>query len=382
VASIIIGSATGQAGSTVTIAVTLESDVPVAGTQNDIAFDADAPIAADGDDPRCTVNPAIGKDDSSFAFLPAGCTPGVDCTSVRALILSFAELDPIPTGSTLYSCEVEIAEDATGSYPLTCSAPGAGAPDGTRLGADCTDGTITVAEPGTATIIIEDVVGARGDFVPFEVSLQTGVEVAQVENDIAFEPEAAVAADDEGEPLCEVNPEINKGATSFAFLPSGCTVGSTCTGIRALVLSRDTVDPIPNGATLYTCTIAISEDAADGAYPLTCSNASAENPEGVDVPTNCVNGSVDVGVQPTATITPTPTGSRAPSPTNTPGSPTVTGTITPTPPPPPTSTATGAPTRRPSDDDGCQIAAAPHGNAAWLLIVPAALLLARRRRWR
>jgi hypothetical protein len=194
----------------VTIEVTLESDVAVAGTQNDIAFDADARIAADGDEPRCTVNPEIEKDDSTFAFLPAGCTPGVDCTSVRALILSFANLDPIPSGSALYSCEVEIAEDATGSYPLACSAPGAGAPDGTRLGADCTDGTITVGEPGSATIIVDDVVGARGDFVPVEVSLQTAVEVSRLQNDIAFEPQATVAADGNGRPQCEVNPEINK----------------------------------------------------------------------------------------------------------------------------------------------------------------------------
>lgn len=382
VASIIVGSATGQPGSTVTFNVTLETDAEVAGTQNDIAFDPKARIAADGGEPDCTVNPAIDKGDSTFAFLPDGCTPGVDCTSVRVLILSFGNLTPIPDGSVLYSCEVEIAGDATDSYPLTCSAPGAGDPDGVRLGADCTDGTITVAEPGTATIIVEDVTGAPGDFVPVEVSLQTAVEVAETQNDITFQPQAAIAATNTGRPMCTVNPEINKDATAFAFLPVGCTVGSTCTGVRAAVISTAGRDPIPNGATLYTCTVAIAENAADGTYLLTCSNPSAEAPDGADVTANCVNGEVVVGVQPTATNTPVRTNTGAATPTHTPtggGSPTATNTAS-TPPPPPTSTATRSGTPS-AEDDGCQIAQGRTG-PGWVLLLPAALLLALRRRRR
>src|SRR5262249_39110214 len=106
VASIIVGSATGQPGTGVLFNVTLDTEANVAGTQNDVAFQPQARIRSkDGGEPDCAVNPAIDKGDSTFAFLPDGCTPGVDCTSVRALILSFGNLNPIPSGSILYSCE-------------------------------------------------------------------------------------------------------------------------------------------------------------------------------------------------------------------------------------------------------------------------------------
>jgi len=395
-ATIIIGSATGEAGSTVTISVTLEASVPVAGTQNDISFDPKAPIAATGSGkPDCTVNPDIDKGGTSFAFQPAGCTPGTDCTAVRALVLALDNVCPICGSSTtdcpgvapcpvvLYTCQVAIAADATGSIPLPCSHAGAGDPDGNPVGTDCNNGTITVAQPSVATIVIGSAAGAQGDFVPVDVSLQTGVEVAGTQNDINFMPQAAIAAGSNGKPMCSVNPDIDKGGTSFAFQPPGCTVGTSCTAVRALVLALDNVNPIPNGAVLYTCTIAIAEDAADGSYPLTCSNAGASDPDGGALATNCVDGAVDVGVQPTATNTATPS--------NTPVS--VTPTATPGTPPPPTSTVTppggtNTPVRTPtrgirfSDDDNCQIVAPAASRPAWILLVPAALLLGLRRRRR
>jgi hypothetical protein len=77
----------------------------VAGTQNDINFPREAQIAAtDNDTPDCAVNPDIGKEATGFVFLPHGCTPGVDCTGVRALVLSTSNVDPIPDGSVLYTC--------------------------------------------------------------------------------------------------------------------------------------------------------------------------------------------------------------------------------------------------------------------------------------
>ena len=151
-ASIIVGSATGVPGGTVDVTVVLETDVEVAGTENDITFNAKAPIAAGEDGkPLCTVNPAIQKDDSTFAFQPANCTPGTDCTSVRALVLALDNLTPIPTNSVLYTCMVAIAADAAGTLPLTCSNPAAGNSDGDPVGTDCTNGSIVVSIPPTNT---------------------------------------------------------------------------------------------------------------------------------------------------------------------------------------------------------------------------------------
>ena len=408
-ATIAVGSATGEPGSTVPFDVTLQTTVEVAGTQNDIAFDLDARIAAnDEDEPDCTVNPAIMKLGTTFAFQPVDCTPGVDCLSVRAIVLALDNLLPIPSGSVLFTCQVEIASDATGSYPLTCSNSAAGDPDGNPVGAACTNGTITVEVDTDATVIIGDAQGEAGSMAPFDVSLQTAVEVAGTQNDITFPPEAPIGADNLGGPNCTVNPAINKPQTTFAFLPPGCTVGTDCTGVRALVLAFANVNPIPNGATLYTCQVAISATAADGEYPLTCSNAGGSDPDGGAVRTGCTDGDVIVGLPPpgTSTATSTQTDTPTPTPTGEGGTPTATATVgTPTPPTPTATATVGTPTPptptatppatntairtrtstpRPSsgDDDGCHVAGTAHRGAAWLLLLPVALLIGLRRRRR
>ena len=208
------------------------------------------------------------------------------------------------------------------------------------------------------------------------VSLETEVEVAGTQNDVTFPSGIGVVAKNNGKPECAVNEAIEKGGTSFAYQPSGCTPGDTCTGIRALVLALDNVDPIPSGSVLYTCEVSIDADVENGTYPLVCSNAGASDPDGVAVATDCDAGDVFVGLQPTPTSTPTET----PTPTLTPvGNPTATATATAS--GTPTASATPTRTRKPKDeDDGCQVVAPAEGGSAWLLLLPAAALLWRRRR--
>lgn len=141
-----VGGAIGMAGETVSVAVTLISGDDVAGVQNDIAFPPAVPIAARASErPDCTVNPAIGKDGASFGFQPPGCTPGVGCTGIRALILSLDSVEVIPAGSVLYTCRVDIAPDApTGPYTLGCTNAGASDPDGNPLATTCSAGGVLV----------------------------------------------------------------------------------------------------------------------------------------------------------------------------------------------------------------------------------------------
>jgi hypothetical protein len=464
-ATIIVGSTTGAPGSTVTISVSLETTVPVAGTQNDISFDPRAPIAANGSGkPDCSVNQDIDKGGTSFAFEPAGCTVGSTCTSVRALVLALDNICPIcgtpttecpgvlPCPVVIYTCRVAIASDATGTIPLPCSGAQGSSPDGHPVGADCTNGSITVAVPADATITIGTAIGAAGNFVPVDVSLDTDLVVAGTQNVITFPPQAAIAAGSNGKPMCSANPDIDKNGSSFAFQPPGCTVGTSCTSVKALILALDNVCPICGASTtecpgvlpcpvvMYTCTIAIAENAADGTYPLTCSNASASDPIGNPLTTDCIDGSVLVGVQPTPTSTATATTSAPPTATSTPGTPTpptptattvgsvtatatslltptgtaarsatatqtnatpptatgtptsgtppATSTVTatagtPTPPPPPTRTSTR--TKRPlrgGDSDSCQIVDGAASQPAWVLLAPLAALLRLRRRRR
>ena len=116
---------------------------------------------------------------------------------------------------------------------------------------------------------------------------------------------------------------------------------------------------------------------SNGTYPLPCSNPTAQNPQGGSLVAACVDGSVIVGVQPTPTDTPTNT----PTPTGQTGG---TPTITPTPQATNTSVVPPTPTRRLhfADSDSCQIIAAAESRPAWVLLLPAAVLLAARRRRR
>jgi hypothetical protein len=158
-ANVIVGDATGNAGSTVDVSVTVATEGEmVAGTQNDIGFMPGAAIAARANGrPDCTVNPAIDKGATTFAFQPPMC--GMEgqpvCTGVRALVLSFDNVTPIPTGSVLYTCQIDIvAGEALDVFPLTCSNQGASDPDGGALPADCTNGQVSVGGviPGESTL--------------------------------------------------------------------------------------------------------------------------------------------------------------------------------------------------------------------------------------
>ena len=198
VASIIVGSVVGEPGATVSFPVTLESDANIAGAQVDIAYAAAAAVVAKDGAPDCTVNPDIDKNDTSYAFQPSGCTPGEDCTGIRAIVLSLENLDTIPDGARLFSCNVALAADASDTYPLTCSKAGAGNDEGNKVGADCTSGTITVAVPSGATIVVGDVIGAAGQDATLTVSLETELEVAGTRNDVTFPAGVGVVADNGG----------------------------------------------------------------------------------------------------------------------------------------------------------------------------------------
>jgi hypothetical protein len=83
-------------------------------------------------------------------------------------VISFSNLDPIPDGSTMYSCDVFILPSAApGDYPLVCSNEGVSDPDGNALPVECTDGTVTVLTDGPpvapASLILQKVRLRSGD---------------------------------------------------------------------------------------------------------------------------------------------------------------------------------------------------------------------------
>jgi hypothetical protein len=134
----------------VSVNATLSSgSASIAGTQNDIGFDSKqlAIVATAKGKPDCVANRSLGKEGTAFSFMPPGCNGGPTCTGVRALVLSLSNVAPIPNGSTLYSCKVHIASQASpGSYKLTNSRVGFSSPKGDAIDGSAGDGTITVAK--------------------------------------------------------------------------------------------------------------------------------------------------------------------------------------------------------------------------------------------
>jgi hypothetical protein len=145
-----VGDAQGVPGETVVIAVVLSADAgeSVAAVEHEIDFDplyTPVVIAANGR-PDCTVNAAIDKEATQFGFGPFGCetTPGA-CSFMRAVVVSLVNVDPIPSGSQLYTCRLHISSDApVGAYPLLNTDLLYAPPDGRDLPALGVNGQITV----------------------------------------------------------------------------------------------------------------------------------------------------------------------------------------------------------------------------------------------
>jgi hypothetical protein len=169
-----------------------------------------------------------------------------------------------------------------------------------------------------ASLIVGNATGNPGQQVTVSVAIESAeTSVVGTQNDINFGPPLAIAAKANGKPDCTVNPDIDKGATSFAFRPNGC-VGAACTSIRALVIATDNVTPIASGSVLYTCKVNIGASATNGQYPLTISGIILSDPNGDIVPNATgTNGTVVVGNGALPTHTPTSPDGRLPTPTPT-----------------------------------------------------------------
>ncbi len=307
--SISVSSTSAMPGDRVAIAVTLATDgAAVLATQNRIDFTRSAFVAAtDVGEPDCAVNQAIGKEASAFRFLPLGCDPNHDCTSVRAFVLSFQNLTPIDDGAVLYTCGVQVAVDApAGVYPLGIEERGASAPGGTFLPADGVAGAVEVTLLPAARLTAGEASGRAGDTVQVDVSfdLLGNAQVVGVQNDLAFDAATPIAATAETAPACRVNPAINKEGTAFVFLPVGCTPGADCNGVRAFVFSLTNVDPLSDDVSLYHCDVAIAAAAVPGTYPVVVSMAAASGPQAESLPVVTADGRVLVDEPPPPPVCP------------------------------------------------------------------------------
>jgi hypothetical protein len=135
------------------------------------------------------------------------------------------------------------------------------------------------------TVEANSTAGTAGQMVEVAVTLAADEHepVAGVENDLTFDPAATVAVGADARPDCSANTAIRKSATAFGFRPLGCDPrAGQCTGIHALVVAVDNVAPIPSGAVLYRCRVALSAQARPGRYPIGIRNALYAPPSGGD----------------------------------------------------------------------------------------------------
>ncbi|MGH7788138.1 MAG: hypothetical protein ACRERC_14795 [Candidatus Binatia bacterium] len=124
VATLVVGSAEGAPGETVSFDVTVKTTVAawVIGGLNFIDFDPMTPVLVDGSGaPACTANPSVGQP-GSFSFSPAGCIEGVSCNALYADVGDTGDMRSFPSGEVMYSCQVAISPFASpGIYPLFCT---------------------------------------------------------------------------------------------------------------------------------------------------------------------------------------------------------------------------------------------------------------------
>lgn len=120
---------------------------------HELAFDRFAAVAGIGTAPDCSAGQTLFVESARFAFLPEGCTPDVDCTAVRADLVT---REPIPDGAVAYRCNVVSHDEATPDdcfHALVCGAGQAGRVGGQPLAVDCVDGGVMVNELVTEVAI-------------------------------------------------------------------------------------------------------------------------------------------------------------------------------------------------------------------------------------
>ncbi len=228
-------------------------------------------------------------------FLPTN-APGADDAALKYQLRAFWDLkddagNPVPNGAytiygrfyLYYDPVVKLAIQVGGGTPVTPQPTPPLMP------------TATPAGNRSAVLALGSTSATAGQPVAVEAGFRAnGAPVAGLQNDLTIAAPLRFAASDAGKPLCKVNDTIGKPATTFAFLPTGCSPGVDCTGVRALVIALDNVAPLPDGAMVYSCVVEVPTDAMPASYAVGCSNASASDPRGASLPLRCVDGSVSL----------------------------------------------------------------------------------------
>lgn len=124
-----------------------------------------------------------------------------------------------------------------------------------------------------------------------------GQSVASTQNYIVPSDGLFIPAAANGQPRCRINPELEgeSGKSAlFEFAPRGCS-GDSCTAVIGIVFGFYNTDPLPDGVTLFSCTVGVSPSTDFGPHVLALRGAAASDPGGNALPIAGVDGAIDVG---------------------------------------------------------------------------------------
>lgn len=260
---------------------------------------------------ECHFNPDITGPSSKVTLLPDGCTGDFAGTCSAALVtIDFVDgasdaINSVLYPTTVYTCRYRVGFAATPGvqYPIGVSTQRADSPNGESIALSVEHRSIVVQPHAVGTLAAGDYQIASGGEIDISVDLESsGEDVAGTQNRIVLPPGLEFVVDEQGEPVCAANPEINRRASAFALLPNGC-IASECRELVAVIISFDNTDPIPDGSDLYSCRIKTNSGTRPGIYRIEIEETGAASPQGDAVSVRGENGSLQVGFDlPSATI--------------------------------------------------------------------------------
>jgi hypothetical protein len=127
----------GRPGSTISFGVRFSGAGSGANAvATDLAVEQPSGLIGAGNRPACTRNVQINKEATGFAFRPPGCDPAVNCTQVRAGVISLVQENnatPLPDGE-VFRCSFTIPQNAPigGAFNVNVAGASAVFPSGTE----------------------------------------------------------------------------------------------------------------------------------------------------------------------------------------------------------------------------------------------------------
>jgi hypothetical protein len=140
------------------------------------------------------------------------------------------------------------------------------------------------------TLLIDRIEGQAGQLKTIVAKLHTmGTPIVEIENLLNFDSSVAqILALVDGKPNCKANDALDIASAVFDFLPAGCS-GSSCKQVRALV---KTLDPIVDGAQLFTCTARINKSTPNGIYQVVAQALRAVDIDDISLPIKTLAGEI------------------------------------------------------------------------------------------